>query len=102
MASSRWYARLLDTRMLACSTADSHGNVYNRLYAGDSMVLQLHSWDDEDHPNLTGEHDAKHGHGVLAWFEVDDFDAAVQRARALKADIILGPLVNEGPDHREL
>jgi hypothetical protein len=36
-------------------------------------------WDEEDHANLVGADAAPHGHGVLLWFEVDDFDAAVGR-----------------------
>ena len=28
------------------------------------------------------------GHGVLLWFEVDNFDAAVRRARSLHAETV--------------
>jgi len=45
---------------------------------------------------------APHGHGVLLWFEVDDFDAAVGRARALGAEVIEEPHVNPAPQHREM
>ena len=41
-------------------------------------------------------------HGVLLWFEVDDFDAAVERAGALKAKVLREPLVNPAPGHREI
>jgi hypothetical protein len=33
---------------------------------------------------------------------VDDFDAAVKRARALKATVVEEPHVNPAPQHREL
>jgi hypothetical protein len=46
------------------------------------LVLQLHAWDEEQHPNLVNADAAPSGHGVLLWFEVDDFDAGVERARA--------------------
>ena len=42
------------------------------------------------------------GHSRLLWFEVDDFDAAVARARKLRARIVRKPHVNPAPAHREL
>jgi hypothetical protein len=39
---------------------------------------------------------------VLIWFEVDDFDAAVERANKLGAEIVLAPHVNPAPKHREI
>jgi catechol 2,3-dioxygenase-like lactoylglutathione lyase family enzyme len=42
------------------------------------------------------------GNGALLWFEVDDFDAAVSRARALGAPILLDVHRNPNADHREL
>jgi len=38
----------------------------------------------------------------LLWFEVDDFDAAVERARSLRAQVVEEPHVNPGPGHREM
>jgi len=70
--------------------------------AGDTLVLQLDRWDDEDHQNLIGPDDARHGYGVLLWFEVDDFDASVAWARALAAEVVLKPHVNPAPQHREM
>src|SRR5262245_60540205 len=76
-ASKRFYTRLL---LLAEQPPSDHDHLYRRLYAGDSLVMQLHAWDEEDHPNLVDRDRAPVGHGVLLWFEVDDFDAAVARA----------------------
>jgi hypothetical protein len=42
------------------------------------------------------------GNGVLLWFEVDDFDAAVARARGLEAPILLDVHRNPNANHREL
>jgi catechol 2,3-dioxygenase-like lactoylglutathione lyase family enzyme len=36
------------------------------------------------------------------WFEVDDFDAALERARGLGAEIVLEPHFNPAPRHREI
>lgn len=42
------------------------------------------------------------GNGVLLWFEVDDFDAAVERARQLEAPVVLDVHVNPNAGHREM
>ena len=102
-ASSRWYARLLGAERTSVTMKSDHDHVYDRLMSGPSLVLQLHAWDDEeDHPNLVGAKAAPPGHGVLVWFEVDDFDAAVKRARALKAKVLRKPHVNPAAEHREV
>ena len=98
-ASARWYARLLGAERLG---GDTHGNLYDRILSEGRLILQLHAWDKEDHPNLTREKSGPLGHGVLLWFELDDFDAAVKRARAMKARVVEEPHVNPGPQHREM
>ena len=65
-------------------------------------MLQLHAWDEEDHPNLVNRDAAPVAHGVILWFQLDDFDAAVERARELGAEVIQGPFVNPAPQHREM
>ncbi len=98
-ASSRWYSQLL----AADSLPDHpHRDVYDRVQRDGQLVLQLHAWDEEDHPNLTNADAAPAGHGVLIWFEVDDFDAAVERARSLQAQAVLEPHFNPNPRHREM
>jgi len=98
-ASSRWYGELL----AADSLPDhSHRDVYDRISCAGQMVLQLHAWDEENHPNLIDADAAPCGHGVLLWFQVENFDAAVQRARGLGAQIIEEPHVNPAPRHKEI
>jgi catechol 2,3-dioxygenase-like lactoylglutathione lyase family enzyme len=98
-ASSRWYAELLGADGLP---DHPHRDIYERISQSGRLVLQLHAWDEEDHPNLVDADFAPLGHGVVLWFQVDDFDAVVERARKLDADIIEGPLVNPAPRHREI
>ncbi len=98
-ASSTWYQALLGVESLP---DHPHRLFYDRLMSGDTLILQLHSWDDEEHPNLMGRDKAPVGHGVLVWFEVDDFDAAVERARKLRATVVEEPHVNPRPQHREM
>src|SRR5215471_21361609 len=98
-ASSRWYTKLLGADPLP---EHSHRDVYDRISCSGQLLLQLHAWDEEEHPNLVNADAAPPGHGVLLWFEVDHFDAAVKRARSIHAKVIEGPQVNPNAGHREI
>jgi catechol 2,3-dioxygenase-like lactoylglutathione lyase family enzyme len=98
-ASSRWYQQLLGVGGLP---EHEHRDTYERILCDGHLILQLHAWDEEDHPNLVNADLAPAGHGVLLWFEVDDFDAAVERARSLHAEVIEEPHVNPNAAHREM
>ena len=102
-ASSRWYQRLLGVR------SDHGGPEYERLVDADgTLVMQLHNWEVEhDHGGIGDPATPPYGNGVLLWFEIDDFDAAVERSRQLEAEIVLAPHRNPpegpgGPAHREI
>ena len=100
--SSRFYQELL-----GCESGHG-GKEYERLLREGTLVLQLHAFDVEHHHGKIGDPLAKpYGNGVALWFEVDDFDAAIGRAQALEAEIVLPPHRNPpngpgGPDHREV
>jgi catechol 2,3-dioxygenase-like lactoylglutathione lyase family enzyme len=98
-ASSRWYQHLLGFDSLP---EHSHRDFYDRMLSDGQLVLQLHAWDQHGHPNLMNADAAPIGHGVVLWFEVNDFDAVVERARALGAEILLEPHFNPAPRHREM
>jgi len=98
-ASSRWYGKLLASDSLP---DHKHRDLYDRVFSSGRLILQLHAWDEEDHPNLVNRNAAPPGHGVLLWFQVDDFDSAVDRARELGAEVIAEPHVNPAPQHREI
>jgi catechol 2,3-dioxygenase-like lactoylglutathione lyase family enzyme len=98
-ASSQWYQQLLGLDPLP---EHSHRDFYDRMLCAGRLVLQLHAWDEHDHPNLVNADAAPLGHGVLLWFEVDDFDSVVERARSLRAQIIQEPHFNPRPSHREV
>jgi catechol 2,3-dioxygenase-like lactoylglutathione lyase family enzyme len=100
--SAAWYAKLLGAENLGASMPSDHDHIYDRVVLGNKLLLQLHSWNDEHHPNLEDKDRSTPGHGVLVWFELDDFDAAVTRARKMKAKIVEDVHVNPGPRHREL
>jgi hypothetical protein len=94
-----WYQQLLGIKGLP---EHEHRNTYDRLLIDGRLILQLHAWDEEEHPNLVNADAAPVGHGVLLWFEVADFDAAVARARSLQAKVIEEPKVNPNAGHREM
>lgn len=98
-ASSRWYGKLLAADALP---DHRHRDLYDRVFSSGRLILQLHAWDEEEHPNLVNPNAAPPGHGVLLWFQVDDFDSAVDRARELGAEVIEEPHVNPAPQHREI
>lgn len=82
-ASARWYQHVL-------GCASGHGGTeYERLNRDGRLVLQLHDWRVEHHHGLLADPSRRpFGHGVLLWFELDDFSAAADRADALQAEII--------------
>lgn len=113
-ASARFYLHLLGCTLGGGDRSGHHGNgavEYERLYdprrhhsvwGTDGLILQLHAWDaDHGHAHL-GDRDEPVGNGVMAWFEVDDFDDVVTRARELRAPVILDVHVNPNAGHREL
>jgi catechol 2,3-dioxygenase-like lactoylglutathione lyase family enzyme len=97
--SLAWYQELL---ALSTDPPSDHDDIYDRLFQDGTLVLQLHAWDEEDHPNLVRPDECRPGHGVLLWFEVDDFDAVAKRALAMKAEVVLPEHRNPAPDHREI
>lgn len=99
-ASCRWYQRLL-----GCQSA--HGGAeYERLVSHGRLILQLHRWDIRHHHGPIGDPGLVAGNGVLLWFEVDDFEAAVARAAELQASIVLprhrNPPDGNGPNRWEV
>lgn len=101
-ASSRWYQRLLGCR-------SAHGGPeYERLVSPPGeLILQLHHFEvEDDHGRIGDPDDTPYGNGVLLWFEIDDFDAAMERVTAMKADVVLPrhrnpPTGDGGPNHWE-
>ena len=100
-ASSRWYQRLLGLK------SDHGGREYERLLSNGVLVLQLHNFDIEhDHGRIGNRDNKPYGNGVLLWFEVDEFDAVVQRASEMAVEIVMPrhrnpPEGDGGPNHWE-
>src|ERR1035441_4916186 len=100
-ASSRWYQHVL-----GCESAHG-GPEYERLVSKGRLILQLHRWNVAHHHGPIGDPNLKpYGNGVLLWFEVDDFDAALARAEAMGVEVVKPrhrnpPTGDGGPNHWE-
>jgi catechol 2,3-dioxygenase-like lactoylglutathione lyase family enzyme len=96
-ASSRWYQRLLGCK-------SGHGGPdYEQLLFEEELLLQLHAWDveDDEHRHMGSPDIKSRGNGVLLWFQTDDFDAAIARARDLRAEMLVEVHLNTNANHRE-
>ena len=95
-AASRWFQDVLGL------TSGHGGDEYEMLLDGDELVLQLHRWEADEHPEMGDPDDPSRGNGILLWFSTDDIDAVVERARSRSADLIDGPLENPNSHQREI
>jgi catechol 2,3-dioxygenase-like lactoylglutathione lyase family enzyme len=85
-----WYQSLLGLP----KTAPAHDYFGQLLDADGAVLLCLHKWGAHEHPSLTSPRDIAPGNGLLLFFRVDDFDAALPRARALVSRLEEEPHVN--------
>lgn len=95
--SFRWYQTLLGQP----PTAPAHPDFARVVDADDTVLLCLHEWALEDHPTLMSPENGTAGNGLLLFFRVDDFAAALERARALEPGLAEGPHVNPNTHTRE-
>jgi len=70
-------------------------NWYQRLF-GQAETAPVH-----DHPTLTSAGRAEPGNGLLLFFRVDDFDAALARARKFNGRLEVEPRLNPATGTRE-
>ena len=76
---------------------------YARIEIGDRLVLQLHAIQAAHHHGALAREGVVLGNGVAVWFAADDFDAAVDRVRALAgAEIVHDVHVNPNARQREI
>lgn len=88
--SFEWYQRLFGQPL----THPAH-DYFGQIRDSDGTVLVcLHAWGEHEHPPLAGPARATPGNGLLLFFRVDDFDAALIRARALVARLEEEPHLN--------
>ena len=95
-ASSRFYELVLGAE------SGHGGDEYEQIVSDGEILLQLHRIDVEDHHGPLADPDERLGNGVLLWFEVGDFDAAVERVRAARAPVERDVHTNPNAKQREI
>ena len=97
-ASSGWYVELLGADAIP---EHPHRDVYDRISHSGRLLLQLHAWDAEDHPNLVNADAAPPGHGSCCGFRSTILTRPWSGFASLGAEIIEEPHINPVPRHRE-
>ena len=89
-ASFTWYQSLLGLP----ASAPAHDDFGQIVDSDGTVLLCLHQWGAHDHPPLTSPDHAAPGNGLLLFLRVDDFDVALEGARALASRLEEEPHVN--------
>ena len=92
-----WYQSLLGLP----ETSPAHDFFGQIVDTDGTVLLCLHAWGAHEHPSLTSPDIAAPGNGLLLFFRVDDFDAALPRARTLVSRLAEEPHVNPNTRTRE-
>lgn len=95
--SFKWYQSLFGLP----KTAPGHHDFGQIRDSDGTVLLCLHQWGSHEHPSLTSPEMALPGNGLLLFFRVDDFDLALQRARALVPRLHEEPHVNPSTETQE-
>jgi hypothetical protein len=95
--SFKWYQSLFGQP----ETAPGHEFWGQILDSDGTVLLCLHEWGSHEHPSLMSPDQGLPGNGLLLFFRVDDFDRALQRARALVARLEQEPDVNPNTKTQE-
>ena len=88
--SFNWYQALLGQT----PGSPAHGYFGQILDTDGTVLLCLHQWGAHEHPSLASPDHATPGNGLLLFFRMDDFDSALQRARALVSRLDEEPHLN--------
>jgi predicted enzyme related to lactoylglutathione lyase len=95
--SFKWYQHLFGQE----ESAPAH-EYFGQVTDGDGTVLLcLHRWGDHDHPTLRSPDQGRPGNGLLLFFRLDDFDAALRRARSLVDALEQEPELNPATGTQE-
>lgn len=82
-------------------TPPGHDHFAQLLDTDGTVLLCLHQWRAHEHPTLLTAGPASPGNGLLLFFRVDDYDDALDRARALVARFEEEPHLNPNTQARE-
>jgi catechol 2,3-dioxygenase-like lactoylglutathione lyase family enzyme len=96
-ASFKWYQSLFGQ----LETAPGHAYFGQIRDSDGTVLLCLHQWGAHEHPSLLSPDRAAPGNGLLLFFRVDDFEMALQRARALVSRLDEEPHLNPNTQTQE-
>lgn len=96
-SSFKWYQSLFGRP----ETEPAHSYFGQILDSDGTVLLCLHEWGAHEHPTLTSPENATPGNGLLLFFRVDDFEMALERARALVARLEEEPHTNSATGTQE-
>jgi catechol 2,3-dioxygenase-like lactoylglutathione lyase family enzyme len=95
-ASSRFYQQVLGAE------SGHGGDEYEQIVSEAEILLQLHGVDVEHHHGSLADPEQPLGNGVLLWFEVAEFPAAVARVRASGAPVVRDVHTNPNARQQEI
>lgn len=95
--SFQWYQSLFGQPL----TPPAHSYFGQLLDSDGTVLLCLHEWGAHEHPTLIGPEHGTPGNGLLLFFRVDDYSAALRRARALVPQLAEEPHVNPNTGTKE-
>lgn len=90
LGSVKWYQALFGQPAMP----PGHDYFGQILDADGTVLLCFHAWGAHEHPSLMAPEQGMPGNGLLLFFRVDDFELALQRARALVRGFEEEPHVN--------
>jgi catechol 2,3-dioxygenase-like lactoylglutathione lyase family enzyme len=96
-SSFKWYRSLFGQ----AETPPEHDYFGQILDSDGTALICLHKWGEHEHPSLMSPEAATPGNGLLLFFRVDDYDEALNRARALVGRFEEEPHVNPNTRTRE-
>ena len=95
--SFEWYQSLFGQP----PQAPAHDHFGQLLDSDGTVLLCLHQWGEHEHPPLMSPAAATPGNGLLLFFRVDDYEQALDRARALTTRFEEEPHLNPNTSTRE-
>jgi catechol 2,3-dioxygenase-like lactoylglutathione lyase family enzyme len=96
-SSFKWYQALFGQP----DSAPGHDSWGQILDTDGTVLLCLHQWGAHEHPTLMSPDTATPGNGLLLFFRVDDYEIALNRARALVDRFEEEPHLNPNTQTRE-
>jgi catechol 2,3-dioxygenase-like lactoylglutathione lyase family enzyme len=95
--SFQWYQTLFGQPL----TAPAHSDFGQLCDSDGTVLLCLHEWGAHEHPPLMSPEHGTPGNGLLLFFRVDDYAAALRRARALVPQLAEESHVNPNTGTKE-